>query len=397
MKVSQAVILLVVAASSCLASDGPTYTGEVAEILNKKCVLCHRKNQAAPFHLTTYSQASAWAPMIAEVVSQGRMPPWDANPAYGHFGNDRRLRQSERRVLLEWAQAGAKRGKGAPPELPDYPTGWTLPEEPDAVYWMSGEPFSVPATGVLEYQYFTVDPGFTEDKWVAAIEVVPSNPRVVHHAGVYMQWPGEESPQLGFSRVLTGYVPGRTADLTTFPEGAAIKVPAGSKLVFQVHYTPIGRATSDRTKCGIVFADPQDVRREVVADSVVGGGLRIPPHDASYQFVARKTLEGDATLRALNPHMHYRGRSFTYEAIYPDGGREILLDVPQYDFNWQSAYVFDRPKELPAGTVLECTAVFDNSADNPLNPDPSSIVTYGPLTTDEMMNGTYQVIVPRGK
>lgn len=388
-----ALVLLAIASTG--AATPPTYTGEIAKILNKKCVLCHRKNQAAPFHLTTYSQASAWAPMIAEVVSQDRMPPWDANPAYGEFSNDRRLRQHEKQLLLEWAKSGARRGVGDSPDAPNYPDGWTLPQTPDAVYWMRDEPFVIPALGVLDYQYYTVDPGFTEDKWITAIELVPSNPKAVHHAGIYMQLPDEESRVLSFSRVLAGYVPGRTAQLSSFPKGAAIKVPAGSRLVFQLHYTPIGRVTSDRTKCGIVFAKDDPITHEIIADSVIGNGFAIPPGCSNYQFVARKKLAEACTLRALNPHMHYRGRSFTYEAIYPNGDREILLDVPQYDFNWQSAYIFASPKLLPPGTVLECTAVFDNSASNPLNPDPSATVRWGELSTDEMMNGTYQVIVAK--
>jgi hypothetical protein len=255
-------------------------------------------------------------------------------------------------------------------------------------------PFTVPATGVVPYQYIVLDPGLAEDKWVQASEARPGNPSVVHHILAFIQPPGTEfDPErvgIGFE-MLGGYVPGMRP--MVFPEGTARLLPAGSKIVFQMHYTPNGAEQTDSSELGLVFTDPKTVRKTMQMGAAVNTDFRIPAHAEDHTVQSSFRISHDTLLYSLTPHMHYRGKSFRYEAAYPNGTREILLDVPRYDFNWQHIYYLESPKYLPAGTLMNCVAHFDNSEQNVANPNPNAVVTWGEQTWNEMMIGYYEGVL----
>ena len=373
-----------------------TYSKQIARIFADNCVECHRAGEIGPFAMSEYSEVAGWADMIGEVVKEQRMPPWHADPKHGHFRNDRSLTKEERDLILAWVEAGAPEGNPADlPEPKQYVQGWTLPTEPELVLTVQDEAYTVPADGVVNYQYFVVDPHFTEDKWVKATQIIPGSAPVVHHVLCFVRPPGKgEQPfdenGLGF---LAAYVPGYRA--TPFPDGMAKFVPAGSKLIFQMHYTPVGKEMHDQSKIGFVFAKPEELTHMVQTVSTGNRGLNIPPNAEDYR---RESLmapyKHDLMVLSYAPHMHVRGKSFSYEAVYPDGKKEMLLDVPHYDFNWQTSYEYAEPKVLPPGTRVHCVAHWDNSENNLANPDPSARVHWGDQTFEEMMIGFFDVAVP---
>lgn len=366
-----------------------TYTSHIAALMHDHCVECHRPGQIGPFSLTSYEDVAPWAPMLQEVIHSGRMPPWLADPDHGKFRNDPRLTTSEKRMFDAWVAVGCPQGNLADlPELPEYPDGWRI-GKPDVVIAMAEEAFSVPAEGVVDYQYFRVDPGFTEDKYLVAAEPQPGNPAVVHHIIVHVVKTNDK--RIRGTGVGIGYAPGMPP-LQLAP-GQAMKIPAGSKLIFELHYTPNGTAATDLSRVGLKFCDKEQVRQLVNSAAIVNRKFKIPPRDASYVVEASETLGRDRWLICMTPHMHFRGAAFKYVAFYPDGDREVLLNVPRYDFNWQLRYVLERAKKLPAGTTVHCTAVFDNSANNPANPDPTDTVTWGQQSWEEMMIG-FALTVP---
>ncbi|MEZ6087205.1 MAG: redoxin domain-containing protein [Pirellulaceae bacterium] len=371
-----------------------TYSNQVARVLRTHCVECHREGEIAPFALTDYDEVSGWADMIAETVRDGRMPPWHANPEHGEFANDRRMSEQDKQLLYEWADTGAPQGDPAElPEPQDYVEGWLLPKAPDQVVDVSPEPFMVPAEGAVKYQYFTVDPGFTEDKWLRYAELKPGNREVVHHILAFARPKGSRRGLGAAKGYLVGYVPGTRIE--TLPDGWAKKIPAGSELVFQVHYTPIGSAQLDQSKLGMIFMDEQDVTHEIITTSAVQGQLKIPPHAESHEVTAVEKNLLPGQLIGFSPHMHLRGKAFRYELVDPDGKQEILLDIPNYDFNWQTFYLLKDPLPIRMGSEMLCTAVFDNSAKNLNNPDPSITVRWGDQTWDEMMIGYFHYAVPK--
>ncbi|MEW4528006.1 redoxin domain-containing protein [Maioricimonas sp. JC845] len=371
-----------------------TFTRDVAPVLNRHCVECHRDGEIAPFPLTSFGEAVGWGETIAEVIRDQRMPPWHASPAHGKFANERFMSDDEKQVVYDWVAAGMP--QGSPDDLPPAPEfveGWQLPRKPDQIVNMRSTPFTVPAEGTVEYQYFAVDPGFTEDRWLAGAEVVPGNRNVVHHAIVFFSPPGGRGPQgLGW---IGAYVPGfRPPEPVS---GLARRIPAGSKLIFQMHYTPNGSPQQDTTKIGLLFADPDSVTEELVTEIAVDAKFEIPPHAENYRITTtRRYWPEGGRLLALTPHMHVRGRSFRFVGHFPDGRSEILLDVPNYDFNWQHTYQLAEPLDLPKGFELECIATYDNSANNPVNPDPTIPVTWGDQSWEEMMIAFFEVAVPRG-
>jgi hypothetical protein len=266
--------------------------------------------------------------------------------------------------------------------------GWKI-GKPDQVIQMAEE-FKVPATGVLDYKRFTVDPGFKEDKWIQAAECRPGNRAVVHHILVYIQVPGKPLYSLdGTASTLVGWAPGDMP--VVFSPGTAKRIPAGSKLIFEVHYTPNGTAQTDRSTVGVIFAKkpPEHV---VEVNILANLGLRIPPGAGNHQGKLTYTFRQNGTILGFMPHMHLRGISAKYIATYPDGKTETLLSVPDYDFNWQSAYRFAEPLRVPKGTKLTWIGHWDNSADNPRNPDPEKTVIWGLQTWDEMQNGWMEVV-----
>ncbi len=380
-----------------------TYSNQVARILQVHCVECHREGQIAPFSLTDYDEVVGWADMIEEVVRLQRMPPWHADPKYGHFLNDRSMTTEEKETIYTWVQNGAPQGDLADlPEPLSYPEGWQM-GEPDAVYKMSDEPFTVPADGSIDYQYFTVDPGWEEDRWMCGSECLIDNRAVVHHIFVFALPPGspvpdfraaeegrgsgEFNPGSGGIELIAGAAPGTPP--WTFAEGMATHLKAGTKLIFQMHYTPNGVESTDCTSVGFKFCDPSTVKHDVKMSMTINFGFKIPAGAHNHPVEASKTFHKDTLLLTFAPHMHLRGKAFRYDLRYPDGHVETLLDVPQYDFNWQTIYMLAEPKLAPAGSQLYCLAHFDNSEDNLANPDPTSDVYWGDQTWEEMMIGWY--------
>jgi len=369
-----------------------TYSGEIASILDRRCISCHRPGQIGPFSLQTYREATRRAGAIAEAVEERRMPPWHADPRFGRFANDGRLTDREQRLILDWTRRGCP--EGAPADLPrpiDRPEGWRIPR-PDLVVSML-EPYTVPAQGIIDYQTFEVDPGFTDDHWIRAAEVRPGNRRVVHHCNVFLKAPRSRS-EVDAQGDLESYCLALTTPGSPpleFPSGMAKRIPAGWRFVFVVHYSPIGTAQVDQTSIGLLFADRATVRKEVATNLLFDPDLRIPAGTADHRVEKSRRFESDVLLLSMFPHMHLRGKSFRYEALFPDGRMEVLLDVPRYDFQWQNRYDLAVPRRLPAGTTLRCVADYDNSSANPSNPDPTATVRTGPQSWDEMFNGYYDI------
>ncbi len=369
-----------------------TYSNQIARIFQKQCVECHREGQIAPFALTDYDEAVGWAETIAEVIRDQRMPPWHANPKHGAFANGRIMTEAEKQLVYDWVDLGAPLGD--PNDLPEptgYVTGWRLPKRPDVVIPMRDRAFTIPAEGTVEYQYFVADPGFTEEKWIKSAEVIPGNFGVVHHCIVFVRPPDADGLR-GFGW-LAAYVPGQAP--VVLPEGMGRRVPAGSKLIFQMHYTPNGTPQKDLTKVGVVFADDESITQELVTLGALNRDFEIPP--AAKDYVLEASMDWfppGGQVVSLAPHMHVRGKTFRFTARAGDTER-VLLDVPNYDFNWQHVYVLDEPLPLPEDTTIHCRATFDNSADNLVNPDPTVPVTWGDQTWQEMMVGFVDVAVDR--
>jgi len=369
----------------------PNFSRDVAPIFYKSCAECHRNGEAAPMQLLSYQEVRPWAKAIRERVVTRAMPPWLADPKHGQFVNDRSLSQKEIDTIAAWVDAGAPEGNPRElPPLPKFTEGWVI-GEPDVVIKLE-QPVPVAATGVIPYQYFVVPTHFTEDKWVQSAEIRPGNRAVVHHVIVSILEPGKELSGFGagaFGRLpgLVGFAPGEQPKI--LPTGVAKMVKAGSKLVFQMHYTPNGKEATDQTHVGIRFArDP--VRKYSRGGMIPNIGIRIPPGDPNYEAKASWTASDDVRLISFMPHMHIRGKDFKYTAVYPDGRSEVLLNVPRYDFNWQLIY---RPKDgilLPKGTRIDVVAHYDNSPNNKFNPDPTKEVRWGPQTWEEMMIGWFE-------
>ena len=376
-------------------ADSPvTYSDQVARVLQKHCVECHREGEIAPFALTDYDEVVGWADTIAEVVRDQRMPPWHADPSVGHYQGERLMSAEEKQILYDWVQHGAPEGDPAKlPQPRQYIAGWRLPREPDLVVPMRTVPYTVPAEGVIEYQYFAVDPKLEEDTWIQAADIVPGERSVVHHVIVFVSPPaGQQRRGLGW---LTGYVPGQGA--TELPVGQARLVPAGSKFIFQMHYTPTGAEEQDLTKLGLIFADPQTVQEEVVTQYAVNGRFEIPPMAGDYRVDARsQRFPTGGRLLGMAAHMHFRGKAFKFTGVWPDGRRQVLLDIPRYDFNWQHNYRLLESIATEPGFRVECEGRFDNSPNNPANPDPTIAVRWGDQTFEEMMLGLFEVAVPVG-
>jgi peroxiredoxin len=415
------------------ASGGDvTYSKQVSRVIQNHCQECHRPGQIGPFPLMDYDDALAMSDTIREVVKDGRMPPWHADPRYGKFHNDRRLPEADKQTLLTWIDQNCPRGD--PNDLPpkkDWPDGWRV-GTPDAVFTMQ-QTFTVPAeqAGGVEYQYFAVPTNFKEDKWVVAAEAKPGAPEVVHHILVFVSSPEKPfQPSQPGNEVLCGVAPGDIA--LKLPPGMAKRVPAGSQLVFQMHYTTNGKVTKDRSSVGLIFTN-EPPQYEAHTVSIYNAGFRIPagadnhlvevpsPSGQRQQAVLAAqslsslapgnlaagltqadtvrqaqyaafmegpfTFEEDGYILGFMPHMHLRGKDFLYEAVKPDGKAEVLLSVPRFDFGWQTSYRLAEPYRMAKGGRVHCVAHFDNSAKNPANPDPTKEVRWGDQTWEEMMIG----------
>jgi mono/diheme cytochrome c family protein len=446
--VPRRLVLVLVAVASCglVLGSGQqvpsspkqvTYGRDVAPILYKNCVVCHRPNDIAPMSLMTYKDTRPWARSIREAVVQRKMPPWHADPKVGDFLNDPRLSDSEIATIDAWVRIGTPEGdaKDLPPP-PVFAQGWHI--KPDMV--LPIPEFTVPGSSQDDYEYIYVPTNFTEDKWVQAAEVLPGDRRVVHHATVSViaadkvakkeeenaksdagvdkyhyrtgrvlhlrrdapvvddgcsspdggGVPGESS---GYLNIVPGiYLPGHLAE--TRPAGYALRVPAGSYLQFQVHYSNhTGDDVKDSTSIGLVFAK-EPVKHEIAQYEIWNNLFLIPPGDENHRVTSCFTLPKDVTALAYTGHMHFRGKSMTTEAIYPDGRHEVILNVPHYDFRWQETYFLKHQFLLPKGTKLVTTAYFDNSLNNAQNPDPSKAIRWGEPSDEEMMGFWLQFADP---
>jgi peroxiredoxin len=370
-----------------------TYSAEVAALLQKKCQSCHRPGQVAPFSLLSYDDARKHAAMIHEVLEDRRMPPWHADPRYGQFANDRTLSTGERATLLAWVEQGTPLGN--PSEIPparEFPEGWTI-GKPDVVFEIP-EPYYVPAQGVVAYVHFMVPTHFTEDKWIQAAEAVPGDRSVVHHIVVYLLDPSKIRPgERPKPQHFCGYAPG---DLpTVLPEGTAKRIPVGTNLMFQIHYTPNGKVRTDRSKVGLIFAKSKPTR-EAFTIGIANPDFLLQPHKDNVPVASSFTVPADTRLLSFLPHMHLRGKDFRYSVTRPGESPQVVLSVPSYDFAWQTYYVLSEPMMLPKGSRIDCFAHFDNSEKNPYNPDPSQLVRWGEQTFEEMMIGYVDLDVPAG-
>jgi len=402
------------AGQKTLAVSAPTFYKDIVPILQDKCQSCHRRGEPAPMPLVTYDQTRPWAGKIAAAVEMKMMPPWFADSRYGHFANDPSLNAEQIATIGDWASAGAPSGNPQDAPAPrKWSEVWNIPQ-PDAVVKMP-KLVRIPARGEVEYTYEIVATHFTEDKWVQMAEVRPSSAAHVHHAVVYIRPPDsawlrhaprgapftasmlsdpEERRQAHetTSDLLLVYAPGSAPD--RWADGMAKFVPAGSDLVFQMHYTTNGKAASDETSAGLVFARSQPKQR-VITLQLNNHALVIPPGAENFRVEVEGTLPNDATLLSFFPHMHLRGKRFEYDIIHDDGSGETLLLV-NYHFHWQLSYKLAEQRELKAGTKLRAVAWYDNSKNNPHNPDPEKTVTWGDQTSQEMMVGFFDVAVPAG-
>jgi Copper type II ascorbate-dependent monooxygenase, C-terminal domain len=393
-----------------------TFERDVVPILQKHCQSCHRPGEIGPMSLLSYKDVRPWAKAIRDAVLLREMPPWGADLKHGRFRNDRSMSQREIEMIVGWVDGGARQGdpKDAPPAR-EFASGWRI-GQPDVIFEIPKD-FHVPPTGTVPYQWIIVPTGFTEDKWVKAVEVRPGNPAVVHHAVVYAREP-ESNYARGYPRGeffdyipvlarkprakdrtmltpvdepnhLQAWAPG--ADPVVLGPGQARLIKAGSDIVFQMHYTTTGEPATDRTKIGLIFAREPIKERVKTLAVINGSNILIPPGEANYRMVSQVEVKEPVRIVYLFPHMHLRGKSFEYRVEYPNGESEVLLNVPRYRFHWQMSYYLEQPKLLPVGTILTCTAVYDNSADNPDNPDPSATVRGGLQSNDEMMSGHIDV------
>ena len=411
----------------------PTFTRDVAAIMFAKCASCHRPGEVAPMPLLSYSDARPWASAIKQKVSTRAMPPWHADPAHGTFRNDLRLSDKDIDTIVRWVDGGAREGDpSALPPLPKFPEGWQI-GKPDAVFEMAQD-FDVPASGEIAYQYFEVPTNFTEDKWMQAGEVRAGDRSHVHHIIVYVREPGRTArpnvitvrpiiepaaplqsavlperapaaaaatapraaaaqggrPPGGGDAMLVNWAVGEDAPVHL--PGTAKRIPAGSTLIFQVHYTTNGKPGRDRSRIGLVFAK-EAPQREIRTGLISNAVFAIPPGAGNHQVEAEATFSDDVKIWSMHPHMHLRGKDMTYTATYPDGRSEILLRVPKYDFGWQTDYWLAQPLSVPKGTKIRVSAHFDNSPANRANPDPKAVVRWGDQTWEEMMIGFFTYTV----
>jgi hypothetical protein len=398
-------LLALLTASLCM-SAAPTFYKDVLPVLQKNCQSCHRSGEAAPMPLITYQDARPWAKAIKQAVLSKKMPPWFADTQFGHFSNDRTLAKMDMDTITAWVDAGAPAGnaKDAPKPV-EFIEGWNI-GKPDVILEMPGE-YEVPANGTIEYQHFVVPTGFTEDKWVQVVELRPGNRAVVHHAAVFVRppesrWlrtvkPGEpasgKQAEAGLGlmeELLDFHVPGSVPH--RLPPGQAKLIKAGSDLVFQMHYTANGKAATDRTRIGMVFAKELP-RERIFTLQIANRGFVIPPGDPDYPVSANLTVQDQARIVALNPHMHLRGKSFEFRLATPGADPQVLLSVPHYDFSWQLQYYLAEPLQLSPGARIECSAKFNNSPNNKFNPDATKEVRWGDQSWEEMMVGTVDVAI----
>lgn len=360
-----------------------TFSKDIAPIMQKKCENCHHTGTAAPFTLSTFEDAANWSGMIREVIVNRRMPPWHADPRYSEFDNCRTLTSDELDKFLAWIENGTPEGdKKDLPEPIAYTEGWQI-DKPDVIFKLPKE-VNVPAEGVVRYMYFETETNFEEDVWIEAAEARPGNRAAVHHIIVFYNDPNSRGGiDDGW---VVAYAPGDSP--LQLSGNLARRIPKGATLIWQLHYTPTGKPEVDQSEVAFRFYKGKEPpQHNVKTRGLYNRRLSIPAGAPHYRVASTLTFDRETTILTFMPHMHLRGKSFEYKFIYPDGREQIALSVPLYDFNWQTSYQLKEPLVVPPGTRMECTAYFDNSAANPANPDPQSIVRWGEQTWDEMMIG----------
>jgi mono/diheme cytochrome c family protein len=362
-----------------------SYSAQIAPLLADRCVACHRPGGIGPWAMTSYEKVRGFAPMIREVVRTKRMPPWHADPHYGAFVGDRSLSSEEAKTLVHWVEAGAPRGSGPDPlaSLDRTWSEWTL-GKPDLIVEIPA--FQVPATGVVEYKYPQVVNPLGRDVWVRAIEIIPGDRSVVHHVLAGVDDPAENTSRNTAEQIgqFGGYAPGKPA--FPYPPDTGILLRQGASFRFQMHYTPNGKVSTDVTRVGYYFADHAP-KYPLHVKMLAKYSLSVPPNTKAYTESVEHVFYRAVVIYSLVPHAHLRGKAAKFTAYYPDGHQEILLSVPKYDFNWQTTYLLKSPKLMPAGTRLVFDMTWDNSAQNPANPDPTRTVRWGDQTWDEMNAG----------
>jgi len=414
-------------------SADPTYAEDVAPILYKNCATCHRDGGMAPFSVFDYDSTVARADEMRVAVAEGQMPPWHAEGPRGHFLNDRRLTDADKQTILRWIDAGTPRGdmKKLPPR-PQFASDWTI-GQPDLVLGMA-EDFNVPASGTVEYQYFEIPTTLTEDRWVQSIEILPGAREVVHHVLVYARVPAPapapapaqptsqaapagppppplfirdqsqqtpkdpprtdlaHAPPRQLGTLIATEAPG--TNVMSFPQGTALLLRKGTILTFQMHYTAHGHAMTDRTRIGFRFAK-EPPAEQLFAAAFVNGSFTLPAGAKDVAVPATLGIGRPVRIWGMLPHTHLRGVRWQYTLEKPDGTSEIILDVPHYDFNWQTYYMFATPLDLPAGAKITSTAWYDNSSTNKSNPDATKDVHWGDQTWEEMQYTGFLYSIPK--
>ena len=378
----------------------PDYAKDVAPILKDKCVHCHVQGGIGPFAMNSYDIVRGFAPMIREVLMTKRMPPAQVDPHVNHFQNANYISNKELQTLVHWVDAGAPRGDSKVDPLTSV--------KPITSEWQLGPPdyivevpaYEVPATGVIDYFNHVIDLPFKEDKYVRAVQFIPGDRRVLHHLLSYMTSPDfDRSKALSEDNVrdfLEGYAPGKS-DATVFPKDTGVFIPKGYKLVMQMHYTTMGKAVTDKTRVGLYFNKTTPKYKYLTYPISYGGpALAIPPGETDHRMNSNHVFEQDTMVYALRPHMHYRGKAFRFSVVYPNQTREVLINVPNYNFAWQPTYRLTEPKFLPAGSRIITDGVYDNSKYNLGNPDPTAIAKGGPQSWDEMFIGYVTYTLPNG-
>jgi hypothetical protein len=394
------------ASGRAAAAPTPTFAKAVAPILYKNCTTCHRPGEIAPMSLLTYDDARPYARAIGEEIAEGHMPPWHADAPAGTFENERRLTEAEKKTIFDWIAGGAPKGDAKDlPAPPVYAEGWTI-GRPDVVFEMA-QGFKVPAEGTIEYQYFYLPTNFAEPKFVQAIEARPGDRSVVHHIIINYQakpdmtrtpvlkfkpeWqelpepvPGANRPQRqrGIpTRLIGTYAPGTNPQV--FRPGTALRLEPGGVIELQMHYTTSGKPVTDRTKVAMIFSK-EPSPREVRPSAFWNGSLRLPAGSPDTSVPSEVEFLQDTIVYGLLPHTHLRGKAWEYRLALPDGTTKTILSVPNYDFNWQTYYMFKEPLQVPKGAKILSTAWYDNSPGNRSNPDAKADVTWGDQTWEEM-------------
>ena len=392
-----------------VAASAVTFNRDVLPVLQKNCQECHRTGEVAPMSLLTYAEARPWAKAMKAAVLTQKMPPWFADPNYGHFSNDRRLSQEEINILSAWADGGAPEGDAKDKPAPlTFTTGWKV--KPDMVVEMPEE-FQIPATGTINYQYIRVKGDIKQDMWVEAAEMRPSNPKVLHHGKVWVVPPGSKwmaeattgkpyegketgrNDQMDGNDILGKFNPGLGAQSFDI-DGSAKLIPKGSDFVFELHYTTSGKPTSDRSKVGIVLAkNKPQVRYYLSPGTPAALNMVIPAGDSNAEVVAESTVGMPLKLTYIQPHMHLRAKDYELRLIYPTGETQVVLKG-KWDFDWQLGYDLKEPLLLPKGTRILTIVHYDNSPNNKFNPDPSKTVYWGPQNWDEMQSSFLGFLIP---